>query len=309
MILKSRKVRQNTEQLLLREFGEYDTMIVGPEQVGRGVGLPSNRAAAMARARKPVGEVDDRHLRLDYMGGRCSICRRSIKAVEHRYLTSKGTFEFNHIDPIQKSPIYKKLIRRAISSDQLDELDKCNLLCRVCHGAWHNQRLRGKSTFTITLPDGRVVKKRVPFHGLIEFHKPKPKIHFFPDKPYELEIYGYRLGSSKMLYRVGFELEKDLGRLLLATRRRHALRIWDRKGLVFKAERREATHLRFQFSVRFSILKFEGRPDSPQPPCIWVRNGKVVIRGRGVRKTGLVSGEMQYTEIERAQATKAAKAT
>src|SRR4051812_25410231 len=97
-------------------------------------------AQTVAKPSKPVRKVDDRHLRLEYLGGRCVICHRCIKAVERRYLTSKGTFEFNHIDPSQKSPIYEKLIRRVISAAQLDELDKCNLLCRVCHGIWTNQR-------------------------------------------------------------------------------------------------------------------------------------------------------------------------
>jgi hypothetical protein len=80
---------------------------------------------------------------LEYLGGRCVICRHSIAAVERRFLTSRGAYEFNHIDPSQKSPIYEKLIRRVISAAQLDELDKCNLLCRICHGIWTNQRLNG----------------------------------------------------------------------------------------------------------------------------------------------------------------------
>ena len=40
----------------------------------------------------PGKKIDDRHIRLEYMGGRCTVCRRSIKAVEKRYLTSKGAF-------------------------------------------------------------------------------------------------------------------------------------------------------------------------------------------------------------------------
>ena len=261
----------------------------------------------MARPSKPVRKVDDRHLRLEYMGGRCVICRRSIKAVERRYLTSKGTFEFNHIDPSQKSPIYEKLIRRVISAAQLDELDKCNLLCRICHGIWTNQRLKGKLQITIALPDGRVVKKRFCHHGLMEFKNGKPKVHLFADEPCHLEVYGYSLGSSKRVYRVGFELEKDLSKLLLASRRRRTLRIWDRKGLVFKAERLDASRMRFQYAVRFSILKFEGKPDDQESPHVWVRNGKMVIKGHGVRKTGQVSGKMEYAAMERALAAKADK--
>jgi hypothetical protein len=261
----------------------------------------------MARPNKPVRKVDDRHLRLEYMGGRCAICRRGIKAVERRYLTSKGAFEFNHIDPSRKSPIYVKLIRRMISAAQLDELDKCNLLCRICHGIWTNQRLKGKSQVTIALPDGRVVKKRLRHHGLIEFQNGKPKIYLFADEPCYLEIYGYRLGSGKAVYRVGFELEKTLLKLLLATRRRRNLRIWDRKGLAFEAERLDASRMRFQYVVRFSILKFEGKPDDQESPHVWTRNGKMVVKGHGVRKTGQVSAVMEYAEIERALAAKARK--
>jgi hypothetical protein len=64
----------------------------------------------------PNKNIDDRHVRLEYLGGRCIICRRSIKSAERRYLTSKGIFEFNHIDPARKSAIYEKLIRRIIST-------------------------------------------------------------------------------------------------------------------------------------------------------------------------------------------------
>ncbi len=134
------------------------------------------------------------------------ICRRSIAAVERRFLTSRGAYEFNHIDPSQKSPIYEKLIRRVISAAQLDELDKCNLLCRICHGIWTNQRLNGKLQVTIALPDGWVVKKRFRHHGLMEFKKGKPKIHLFADEPCHLEVYGHSLGSSRRVCRVGFEL-------------------------------------------------------------------------------------------------------
>jgi len=105
-------------------------------------------------------KIDDRHIRLEYMGGRCTVCRRGIKAVEKRYLTSKGAFEFNHIDPAQKSAIYEKMIRRVASTEQFDELDKCNLLCRMCHAVWTNQRLKGKVQITLQLPDGRIIKKK-----------------------------------------------------------------------------------------------------------------------------------------------------
>jgi hypothetical protein len=44
----------------------------------------------MSGPNKVLRKVDDRQIRLEYMGGRCTVCRRSIKAVEKRYFTSKG---------------------------------------------------------------------------------------------------------------------------------------------------------------------------------------------------------------------------
>jgi hypothetical protein len=116
----------------------------------------------MTRPRKADTKVDDRRLRLEYMGGRCTICRRSIKAVERRYLTSKSAFEFNHIDPAHKSAIYEKLIRRVVTSEQFDELDKCNLLCRMCHAVWTSQRFSGKLRITLTFLNGRTITNLRP---------------------------------------------------------------------------------------------------------------------------------------------------
>lgn len=182
----------------------------------------------MRRARASSSTVDDRHLRLEYMGGRCTICRRSIKGVEKRFGTSKGTFEFNHIAPEQKSAIYEKLIRRVVSTEQFDELDKCNLLCRLCHGVWTNQRLQGKFRVTLELPDGRVVNRKFGHHGLIEWKNGQAIVHMFPDEPQRLQIYAYSLGLGKQRFRAGFELEKHLTRLMFATRRRKFLGVWDR---------------------------------------------------------------------------------
>jgi hypothetical protein len=261
----------------------------------------------MTRPRKADTKVDDRHLRLEYMGGRCTICRRSIKAVERRYLTSKCAFEFNHIDPAQKSAIYEKLIRRVVSTEQFDELDKCNLICRMCHAVWTNQRFRGKLRITLTFLNGRTITKRFNHHGLVEIKNGKPHLHVFADNPCHLTPYAYSLGTGRQFFRAGFELEKQLCRLLLATRRRRFLRIWDHEGLVFEAERIDAAMMRYHFVVRFPLLKFEGMADEGKKPHFWARSGKMIIKGQGVKKTGVVENYVEYAAIEKGLASKVAK--
>jgi hypothetical protein len=244
-------------------------------------------------------KVDDRHIRLEYMGGRYAICRRSIKSVEKRYLTSKSAFEFNHIDPAQKSAIYEKMIRRVVSTEQFDELDKCNLLCRMCHAVWTNQRLKGEAQLTLQLPDGRIIKKKFGHHGMLEIKNGQPHAYLFADNPQHLKIYAYSLGTGRQIFRAGFELEKHLVRLMLATRRRRFLRVWDQKGLVFQVERIDTSRMRYEQSVRFALFKFEGRADKNTSPYVWIRNGKAIIKGRGVERKGGVNGEIEYAARER----------
>ena len=146
-----------------------------------------------------------------------------------------------------------------ISTRQLDELDKCNLLCTFCHGIWTNQRVSGTTHISSALPDGRIIKRRFSNHGFVKVESGRPHFHLFADNPQRIETYAYRLGNSERVFRAGFELEKSLVNLMLATRRRGLLRIWDHKGRVFEAQRLDDSRLQMRFCVRFPLIKFEGR--------------------------------------------------
>jgi hypothetical protein len=260
--------------------------------------------SGVSRQRKSAKQIDDRHLRLEYLGGRCTICKRSVKAVEERWITSKGYFEFNHIDPTQKSKIYEKMIRRVMSTEQFDELDKCNLLCRGCHAVWTSQRFRGNVRINLEFRDGRRISRKFPFHGLIEVKNGQPVSHTFPDNPCDLAPYSYSLGKGRQYSRAGFELEKQLLHLLLATRRRRFLRIWDGQGLVFQAERIDPAQVRYQYLVRFPLLKFAGCADKGKKPHLWGRNGKLIIKGQPIKKKGAIEHYVEYASIERGLAQK-----
>ncbi|MEX2174200.1 MAG: hypothetical protein WD872_07550, partial [Pirellulaceae bacterium] len=70
----------------------------------------------------------------EYKGDRCGYCGRPVQEMIEEFGGFERIFEFNHIEPAKKHPDYDNLIRRTISTEQLDEIDKCVLLCRVCHG-------------------------------------------------------------------------------------------------------------------------------------------------------------------------------
>lgn len=64
---------------------------------------------------------------VDYKGGKCEVCG---------YNKCLGSFDFHHKDPSQKDPNWRKM--RNWKFDRIkQELDKCMLVCRNCHGEIH----------------------------------------------------------------------------------------------------------------------------------------------------------------------------
>ncbi|EOK5722011.1 HNH endonuclease signature motif containing protein [Vibrio parahaemolyticus] len=93
-----------------------------------------------------------------YRGDKCSHCGLSVNEMLKRYGTIERMFELHHIDPNSKHHNYKNLMRRTISSEQIDEVDKCALLCRQCHGIIHAQNTTGSVEIETEL-DGRIVSQ------------------------------------------------------------------------------------------------------------------------------------------------------
>ncbi|WP_297894736.1 hypothetical protein [Shewanella sp.] len=104
----------------------------------------------------------NRALLYKYRGDRCSHCGKSVNEMVARYGTFNRMFEFHHADPGTKHVEYQALMKRAISTEQIEEVDKCMLLCRDCHGIVHSQNIEGSIEIQSTI-NGRVVSQQL--HG------------------------------------------------------------------------------------------------------------------------------------------------
>lgn len=62
-----------------------------------------------------------------YKGGKCELCG---------YNKCQASMDFHHKDPTQKDPNWKYM-RRWSKKRVLQEIDKCMLVCRNCHGEIH----------------------------------------------------------------------------------------------------------------------------------------------------------------------------
>ena len=241
--------------------------------------------------------LPDRPLRLAYMGNRCLGCGESVEEVEREYLTSHGCFEFNHVDPTTKAPDYERLIRRIVSAMQLDELDKCVLLCVKCHRIYQSQNLQGSGTFIHTLASGLVLKEDFRFTGILNFGK--QSLRLFGSDPKVIGIYRCRLGDGPVEVKTAKVMESSLLDLFKATKEGGEARIWDEKGLVLTARRQNSSKARIEFGVRFPLMQCEFLTDEPTPRKIWVRKGKMVDRIDGIRETGAFSFSARYDTIDR----------
>ncbi|WP_027856931.1 hypothetical protein [Marinobacterium jannaschii] len=91
-----------------------------------------------------------------YRGDRCSHCGKSVEEMVARYGTFNRMFEFHHVEPEQKCSDYTVLMKRSISAEQIEEVDKCLLLCRDCHGIIHAQNIQGSIVISSMIEDRRV---------------------------------------------------------------------------------------------------------------------------------------------------------
>lgn len=70
---------------------------------------------------------EKRDFGIKYLGGKCICCG---------YDKYPSSLDFHHKDPLQKDPNFAT--KRGWSMDRLkEELDKCILLCKNCHAAFH----------------------------------------------------------------------------------------------------------------------------------------------------------------------------
>ncbi|HCM0734352.1 TPA: HNH endonuclease [Vibrio parahaemolyticus] len=80
-----------------------------------------------------------------YKGNFCSCCGKSVDEMIERYGTFNRLFDLHHVVPSKKAENYENLIRQNLSTKQLDEVDKCVLLCKECHSVLHAQNYKTKA--------------------------------------------------------------------------------------------------------------------------------------------------------------------
>jgi hypothetical protein len=146
----------------------------------------------------------------------------SIQEMLERFGTFRRIFHFNHIDPAKKAPNYDNLIQRVISEEQLDELDKCALLCVTCHGALHAQNLNVSVTVTLRTEGFETTQT---FDCQVIHDRSLKRIMLLCDQLDHLFLYRVQLGRQEPEIYSGLQLHNTLGALIRETRQEETLTI------------------------------------------------------------------------------------
>ncbi len=227
-----------------------------------------------------------------YKGDRCAHCQLTVQEMVDRYGTVDRMFEFNHVDASEKHPEYKNLIRRVLSSEQLDEVDKCVLLCRQCHGILHAQGISGNVQFTVNVAGKKATQTLT---GQIIADKKDRCVKFLTNERVLVVPYHLKIGKRDSQLYFGTELEKE-GVLLthfrdLPKMKTLTVMTYRDSRVLMHVEHVGGNRMKMKLDVGFPVLTSELCGDAKDDPFIWIRNGVALTKDGKVIYNGTVTCE------------------
>jgi hypothetical protein len=225
-----------------------------------------------------------------YKGGRCAHCGLSVQEMMDRFGDFQRLFEFNHVDPSKKRADYRNLIRRIISTERLDELDKCVLLCRICHGIVHQQNVKAEIVVSVRAGEHSCEQR---LKGQLIRDRERKQATFFTDEEVLLHPYRVHAGDSAPRTLFGTELRKgEMASLMRKIDALKTLRISSWAGqLLLDIEGTGDGQVRGRVDIAFPVLSFELQKEESHPTYLWIRHGIGLTRDGDVFHGGLLTYE------------------
>lgn len=201
-------------------------------------------------------------------------------------------FEFHHVDPTTKDKHYRKLMAQRLSRRQMDEIDKCVLLCTQCHAVIHAQEITATLELSAQI-DKRIAKQT--FTGWIRADRVAKTLTFVTNQPYLLLPCEVKLGTEEPRTFFIVEIEQDRNlKSWLADLEQH--KIIEIRSLMNPRHFMRATHtapghMSVKQTLGLPITALELQPLDQPKEKIFIRNGIWLSASGEV----LTDGELNYT--------------
>ena len=225
-----------------------------------------------------------------YKGNRCSSCGMSVKEMLERYGTFNRMFELHHIEPKTKHPNYKNLMKRVLSLEQIEEVDKCTLLCTLCHGIIHAQNVKGMLKLSVEF-DGRTVSQQ--FEGWVRFDVKDKQATFVTNQRFLLQPCEVRFGTGDLVKLCVIEIEQkhNLLRWLKDLEDLEMVEIVSclSKDVVMKIEYVSTKKSKITQTLGFPVTTLNLSSTGKGPKDLWLRNGVLLSKTGEVITKGVFS--------------------
>lgn len=207
-----------------------------------------------------------------------------------RYGTFNRMFQLHHVIPSTKNAEYTKLISRNISSEQLDEIDKCVLLCAQCHSIIHVQEITAKLKLSIEI-EGRNIDQN--FEGWIKADLKERTFTFITNQRYLLQICDVVIGTKEPLVMAVIEIERkeNLTDWLKNISTYKTIKIISNsdKKLLMCIEHIEKNSAKITQAIGFPVTAIDYASKGSNKNDIWFRNGYVLKKSGEIYTTGSIS--------------------
>jgi hypothetical protein len=221
-----------------------------------------------------------------YKGNRCCSCGLSIHEMVERYGTFERMFELHHIDPAKKADNYNNLIKQKLSSEQLEEVDKCVLLCSVCHGLVHAQNIKAKVTITIDYEERSLSQD---LNGWLIVDMVDNSKKFFSEERLLLTRYLEKLNDAEPIVIFGIDLKDGLRYkdMVASLKKGDVYQIFHAEtgDLMLQAKSTD-TGLELDINVKFGFIDIDASK-APKGSRFWYRNGYRLLENGEVETEGI----------------------
>ena len=230
---------------------------------------------------------------IEYLGGSCVNCGMSAVEMVRKYGNVNRIFKFHHVDPATKHDDYDKLIQRKLSTEQLDEVDKCVLLCGNCHDILHTQDNDGHVTFTVTIGDKTA--EQTIFGNIIEDLETKTAKFISNERLYTIPYWLFIGRDAEPELVFGTELLAGRLEDLLEDLANHqivSLQSYREEEYVFQVEYIDDDLVYLRYDIGFE-LPMQGDPSGKMNSGKgWIRNGVALLDDGRILTSGTVNADI-----------------
>lgn len=201
-------------------------------------------------------------------------------------------FQFHHIDPGTKHPSYTNLMKQMLSPEQIEEVDKCTLLCTQCHSVIHAQEITAKLELSVKI-NNRTVSQC--FEGWIKADALDKTFTFVTNQRFLLQPCVVRVGKKNPVELCVIEIEQD-GNLLdwiqnIARYKFVVILARSNRNVLMQIEHLGEKEVKVTQAIGFPVTAINLSTLDNGANNVWVRNGLVLTREGEIHTKGIFSYE------------------